>query len=199
MADTEEDETIESDDLETEDGEGDTETTEEEAPTAEELKELREKAAKVDDIEADNKQVYERLRKLGYDKDGKPIPKRKVEADTSVPALTPQDVLVLTKANVHEDDLETVMEYAAFKKITLSAALKDSTLKTILNGNEEVRKTAEATITRGGPRGTADVTGESLLQKAEQTGEVPTDTVGMNKIFLARQERRLNNRPKRRT
>lgn len=185
MADVEE-EALEPEELETPEGDEPEEVEEtNEDKIARLEKEKKDAEDRATDLDSKNKQLFERNKKLA----GKP-------AEVN---LSAQDVLVLTKANVHEDDLETVMEYASFKKLSLSDALKDSTLKSILDGNEDVRKTANATQVRGGARGTAEITGEAILQKAEQTGEVPETTEGMNKLFLARQERRLNNRPKRRT
>ncbi len=121
------------------------------------------------------------------------------QRDEALGGLKPIDVLVLTKAGVDADDIEEIAKWAKFNGTSISDALKDETLKIILERRADERKTAQATNTRGSARGTAEVTGETLLQKAEETGEVPETTEGMNKLFLARQQRRLNSAPKRRT
>lgn len=111
--------------------------------------------------------------------------------------LSARDALILAKANVTEEDLDTVLEWAKFKKLSVSDTLKDPTLKNILATKDEERKTALATQTRGGARGSAQLSGEDILAKAEQTGEVPDTTEGMQELFKARQARRLNRNPKR--
>lgn len=181
----EQEEEVIPEDLETQDGEESTETGSEEGeenpPTPEELKALREKAARADELEEKNKQLFERAKK----KEGA-VEKKAVDS------LTPKDALILAKANVHEDDLDEVLEWAAFKKIPVADALKDATLKTILSTRAEERVTAEATNTEGGGRGAAKPSGDDLLRKAESTGEVPDTTEGMNALFLARQARKTN-------
>lgn len=136
----------------------------------------REKKLRLDNEELTkkNKQLFERAKKNG----------------TKPTELTPKDALLLAKANVHEDDLETIIEFATFKKVPVADVLKDTTMQKILAGNAEERATAAAS-NRGGARGTSRVSGEDLLRKAETTGEVPDTTKGMNDLFLARQARKL--------
>lgn len=86
--------------------------------------------------------------------------------------LSPKDVLALAKANLHEDDLEEVIEFARFKKIEVTDALKNPTLKTILTEKAEFRKTADATTTGQQRRVATKVTDEALLDKASK-GEIP--------------------------
>lgn len=191
-----EDNEVDPNDPENKDGEPETTTPEGEGdgkpePTAAEI-ELKKQ---LDDSESKRAQLHERLKKQGLDDDGNPLPK----PAESQGNLTPMDVLVIQQAGVHMDDLEMVTEFAAFKKVSIADALKDETLKGIINTRTEERKTASATITgRGNARGTSDTSGEDLLRQAETTGEVPTTTEGMNKLFMARQQRRQNNaRPNR--
>ena len=149
----------------------------EETLTSEQIKALREKAAKAEELEKTNKQLFERA--------------KKAEANKPKPAdgLTPSDVLVLAKADVHQDDVSDLLEWAKFKKISVADALKSPTMKTMLADNAEKRKTDEATNTNGGPRGGSKVSGDDLLRKAERTGEVPTTAEGMAALAKARQDR----------
>lgn len=101
--------------------------------------------------------------------------------------LSGLDILAITRAQVHDDDIDTVMEFAKFKKISVADALKDPTVKSILATKAEERTTAEATQARPGARGSGEVSGEDILAKAKATGEVPDDDAGMQKLFLARQ------------
>lgn len=86
--------------------------------------------------------------------------------------LSQKDVLVLAKANIHEDDIEEVIEFAKFKKIPVSEALKNQTLKTILAEKEEHRKTANATNTGSQRRVVNKVTDEKLVSDLSE-GKVP--------------------------
>lgn len=113
--------------------------------------------------------------------------KPNVQAE-SPDGLSNKDVLFLAKADVHEDDMDELVEYAKFKKLPLSEAYKS--YKGVLDVKAEERRTAAAANTKGGPRGTSKVSGEDLLAKAETTGEVPTSTEGMQNLFLARQMRK---------
>lgn len=95
------------------------------------------------------------------------------EATTTSHDLSSKDTIALINAKVHEDDVDEVVEYASFKKISLAEALKSSVVKTLLAERVEQRSTADATSTGKTRSGQAKVTGESLLQKAKKTGEVP--------------------------
>lgn len=129
----------------------------------EEIAGLREKAAKADDLEDKNKKLFERVKK----------------AEARVPSkelgdLTNKDVLFLSKVDVHEEDLDTVLDWAKFKKISVADAHKE--MKTVLDVRAEQRRTAEATNTKGSPRGTSKVSGIDLLAQAQRGEAVePTD------------------------
>jgi hypothetical protein len=155
-----------------------TETPEE--LTAEQIAELKAKAAKADELEKKNKQLFERAKKAETEK-----------APLQEEGLSNRDVLYLAKADVHEDDVDEVLDWAKFKKISVAYAHKQ--LKATLDVRAEQRKSASASHTKGGARGTSKTTGEDLLRKAERTGEVPETAEGMNDLFLARQKRRLEN------
>lgn len=150
-----------------------TETTDQ--ITAEEFAALKEQAAKVEDLESKNKQLFERL-------------KKKDEPETSE-NLSTKDILALIEAKVSPDDYEEVSRVAKILGKQTHEALKDDTLKLILETRAEQRRTANATQTRGS-RGTTKVSGEDLLTKAEKTGEVPETDEGMQELFKARMARR---------
>lgn len=156
-------------------------TPEPETLTPEAIEELKAKAAKADELEAKNKQLFERAKKA---EEKKPEPTE---------GLTAKDALTLAKADIHEDDIEDVLSWAKFKNIPVADALKDPTMKTTLSIRAEERRSALATQTGSG-RGAQKVAGEDLLRKAELTGEVPDTAEGMNAIFEARQARRFPKR-----
>lgn len=121
------------------------------------------------DLESKNKQLFERTKKA-KPSDG----------------LTVMDGLTLAKADVHEEDLDTVTQWAKFKGVSVSEALKDKDLKVVLDTHQEERRTAQATTTGSG-RGSSKVTGEQLLDAARRTGEVPETDEGMAKLAAARE------------
>lgn len=147
----------------------------------EEIEELKKKA------EASS-QNFERLKKAEADlKEARE--KLKTSTSRPVETLSNKDILFLAKADVHEDDLDEVLEWSKFKKITVSEAHKQ--LKPSLDVKDEERKSANATQVRSGARGTSKVSGEDLLAKAERTGEVPDDQASMQAIFEARRAARF--------
>lgn len=165
---------VESQDLETETvEETDTNDTngEEQAETLtpEELKALREKAAKADELETKNKQLFERAKKAESNKD-----------------LSADDIISLT--GVPADDRERVRKWATTNGTSIADALADPDLKIILDTRAEERRTADATNTRSG-RGSSKVTGDDLLTKALTTGDVPESDEDMAKLVEARQAR----------
>jgi hypothetical protein len=145
----------------------------EEGDLAEELARVRKEN---EDLVEKNKKLYARVKK-------EDAPKAKE------PELSSKDLLFLAKANIHEESLDEVLEWARFKKVTVADAYNQ--LKSKLDADAEMRKTANVTQVRGGARGTSKVSGEDLLTKAQTTGEVPDSEEGMNAMFAARQAARF--------
>lgn len=162
--------------------------------TAEVVEETTEETPKLSDEEiADLKdkasvssQNFERAKKA--EAELKEAREKLKETNTSQEGLSNKDVLFLAKADIHEDDLDLVTEEARIKKMPVSEAYKF--LKPILDVKAEERKTASATQSRGGMRGASKVTGDDLVNKFEQTGDVPETNEGITAFYLARQARR---------
>lgn len=157
-----------------------TKETPEEKPQDEEKDKLKKQ---LEESESKRKQLFERLKEKETE-----VPSQKEEDFSN------KDILALVKADVAEEDMDEVIEFAKFKKLTVSEALKNQTLKSILSDKASERKTAAATQVRGGARGTSKVSGEDLLLKAERTGEIPDDDEGMQAIFKARLARKFPQR-----
>lgn len=102
--------------------------------------------------------------------------------------LSQKDVLYLAKADVHEEDLDSVLEWATLKKIPVSQAKTE--MQPILDKRTEERRTAAATNTKGGARGTSEVSGEDLLAQAQRGEEVEMTEENATKIFQARLARK---------
>lgn len=78
-------------------------------------------------------------------KDKKPPVDKKAD-DAS---MSTKDFYALNKANVPEEDVDDVLEYAKFKGISVQDALKSSVVKATLAEKSETRRTAQATNTKG--------------------------------------------------
>lgn len=153
----------------------------EEAPelSKEEIADLKAKAAKAEELEKTNRQLFERAKKAEAKK-----------PEVQEGSLTPKDYLALTRAGVTDEDFDEVVRVAKILGKPIAEALSDKTLKSILSERADERKTANATHTKGGARGTAKVSDEDVLSKAER-GEAVDD---MTAIFRARQQRILGKR-----
>src|SRR3990167_2280002 len=131
-----------------------------------------------EDLETLKTSKAEKEAKLGKDKE------KEVQ-------LSAKDALAFIEAKVSSEDYDEVIRIAKVLNITSSEALKDKTTQAILATRSEERRTAEATQTGRTQRGTSVQTGESLLERAESTGEVPEDEEGMKKMFQAKLARKL--------
>lgn len=146
-----------------------------ESISVEELADLKAKAAKADDLETKNKQLYERAKK----------------AETKAPSddISARDAVLLMQANVPAEDFDEVVQAALVLKKPLAEALKSSVVKTILAEKADERRTANATQTKAPARGASKVSGDDLLTKAMETNEVPDTDEGMAALAAARQAR----------
>lgn len=174
---TEEEETEEVDyDIDEEKGKTDTEEVEE---TAEE------KAARLEKENETLKNQKEHWRKKATE--GKPPvkPAAKPAETTADTALSSKDLYALMQANVPEDDIDEVVEYAKLKKISVSEALKTNVVKTILNDKAEERKVARATNTGPSKRGTVKLSEDALIDKANK-GDLPDSEEEMARLVRAR-------------
>lgn len=141
--------------------------------TAEELSELRAKAAKADELEEKNKQLFERVKK-GEQK----VPSKDSE-------IANKDILYLAKADINEDDVNEILEWSKFKKVSVKEA--HEALKPMLSVRNEQRKTAAATNTNTSARGGSKIDGATLLQNAS-AGKLPDDDAGIAALVAAEME-----------
>lgn len=100
--------------------------------------------------------------------------------------LTQKDWLVLAKADVHEDDIDDVVEYARFAKIDISKALSSTVIKSILAEKAEARKAEVASNIKGGKPG-AHKRSDADVYKDAQNGKMPKPgTPEAEALFRAR-------------
>lgn len=138
----------------------------------EQIADLKKKADERDELEKKNKQLFERVKK----------------AEGKSDALSNKDIIYLAKNDIHDEDVEEVLDLARLKKWDVKQA--HDYLKPLLDSRAEMRRTAQATQTRSA-RSVSKVSGEELLAKAERTGELPESEDGMAALAYARMVRKL--------
>ncbi len=105
--------------------------------------------------------------------------------DSQTGELSFKDGYALQQANVHIDNVDDVVDYAKFKGITVSEAVKTNYIKTLVRESAEERETAAAANTKSGRRGVKPDTGSELLNRAQKTGELPDDDKSMQALINA--------------
>ncbi len=127
----------------------------------EEIKALGDKASKLTKAE----EIAENQRIRAEKAEGK-LKNKPAAGDTAKneAELSPKDTIALIGAKVTDpEDIDEVIEYAQFKKISIADALKSNVIKTSLAEKEEKRKTAEATSTGNQRRSNTKIDGPTLV------------------------------------
>lgn len=96
--------------------------------------------------------------------------------------MSKRDLYALMNAKVHEEDVDEVSKWAKFKNITVTEALKDSVMKTLLRDKEEKRKMAQVANTSGGRPTTSKLSDEALLDKAQKGNIAESDIQRLWKV-----------------
>jgi hypothetical protein len=113
-------------------------------------------------------------------------PQAKPETYTTTQStLTVKDGFALAKANVNDDDIDEVLEYANFKKISVADALKSTVVKNLIAEKEEYRTSQNASTTTTARRATPKLTDDTILDNARQ-GKVDDSEEGIKRLFNAR-------------
>ncbi|MBP9759667.1 hypothetical protein KBD45_08300 [Candidatus Dojkabacteria bacterium] len=89
--------------------------------------------------------------------------------------LSTLDIIALSKADIVDEDIVEVLEYAKFKKISVSEALKSNVVKATLAEKKENRKAAEASNIGNGRRGISSTNDTEILNNARR-GNLPKET-----------------------
>lgn len=133
------------------------------------VEEVKSKLAKAEELANNYKIRAEKAERLAKEtKQIKPEVKQ-------VSNVSTQDVMALMKANVQEEDIPEIEDYAKFKKISISEALKSNTIKTFLAESQEKRNTSNATNTGNAKRSPAKITDNEIIEKAQKGQEVDTE------------------------
>lgn len=78
-------------------------------------------------------------------------------------------------SDVHDDDVETLMDLAKFKGISITEAKKDSYIMNYLRTKNEERATAQVSNTSKGKQGFSKISGQNLLNKVKQFNKSAND------------------------
>ena len=112
-----------------------------------------------------------------------------IESNKGQEGLANKDILYFAKADIHEDDIDTVLEWAKFKNIGVKEAHAE--LKAVLSTKEEERRSAQVTQTRGA-RGSTAPTAQDLIAKARK-GNLPEKDEDIEALAEAEMQMKLNN------
>lgn len=113
---------------------------------------------------------------------------KSVKAEAPTSSLSTVDILALSKANIEPEDIDEVLEWANFKKISVVEALNSSVLKATLAEKSEQRKSAQAVNTGATRRGTSSVSDDRLLADAEK-GIMPDSEADIARLARLRFKR----------
>lgn len=150
-----------------------------------ELNGLREKAL---DAEK-HKKAYED-QKIRNEKAEKALKEKESEKKEG---FSTKDFFALTKANVPEEDIDDVADYAKFKGISVQEALKSSVVKATLAEKAETRRVANAAQTRSTRSQNTAPDGNSVIEDIKSKGEDKVPESGSQEaeaLFWARRGRK---------
>lgn len=156
----------------------------------EEVTTPEEETETVESLTDKNKKLYARAKKAeGFvEVNGEWVkkPKAQTETTTVVPSqdgLSTKDVLFLAKADIHEDDMDEVLEWAKFKKVPVSEAYKQ--LKGVLEVKNEQRKTSATANISNARRSNSKVSDDTLIEKANK-GDLPESQDDIDRLMKAK-------------
>lgn len=99
--------------------------------------------------------------------------------------LSQKDFIALAKADIEDEDIDEVVEYATFKKISVSEALKSNMIKTLLSEKAEARKVANATNTGTTRKASSQASDDSLTSNFKK-GQLPDKDEDIERLIKAR-------------
>lgn len=147
--------------------------------------ELEDNEAEEETITIPKKKWTEALAKQEHWKKKANTSKPEVPATQSEHAISFKDSFALAKANVEEDDIEEIADYAKMKKISITEALKTNFVKNLLSEKTEYKKSQEASTTTNAKRGTPKITDDVILENARK-GKLGDSEEDIKALFRAR-------------
>lgn len=157
----------------------DLETTEEieSTETEESVEEVKARLAKAEELANNYKIRAEKAEKKAK------------ETHEVTDKLSSRDIISITNAKINEDDIDEVIDYAKFKKISVTEALKVPFIKTLLADKEETRNTANASNVSNARRGVTKISDETLIANAN-AGKLPDNDEDIARLIEAKAKRK---------
>lgn len=104
----------------------------------------------------------------------------KVETEPKNEGMSLKDIRALQ--DVHDDDVDELVEYAKFKKISISEAKKLPEMQALLSSKAEFRKSSEAANTGTSKRSSGKIPDDVLLSNASK-GVLPESDDDLKRLF----------------
>lgn len=136
--------------------------------------ELKDKLEKAEELANNYKIRAEKAEKLS-----------KQKAPTDPNALASKDLVAIMNAKVPEEDIDEVVEYAKYRKTSISEILKDPIMKATLDLRAEERNTASAVNTTTSRRSSSRVPDDVLLSNASK-GKFPESDTEIARLMKAK-------------
>jgi hypothetical protein len=140
--------------------------------------------------EEERKRILEEAQKAKELAENYKIRAEKAESRTKEVKETPKndltylDTIALVKADVSDEDISDIMDYASIKKISVAEALKSSVVKSLLAERKEERQTAEVTSESAKRPGQTSRSASELLHDAS-TGQLPKSDEDIERLVEA--------------
>lgn len=153
----------------------DSTNTDTDESSEESVEDIRARLAKAEELANNYKIRAEKAEKKSKDA---PVQRTSSQKDEG---LSTMDIIALSKANLEQEDMAEVLDFAKYKGITVSEALKSNQIKATLQLNAELRNTAAATNTGGAKRSSGKVSDEALMSSASK-GNIPENDDEMDRL-----------------
>jgi predicted XRE-type DNA-binding protein len=138
------------------------------------------KAEKAEELANNYKIRAEKAEKLAKTVKSEPVKKQDSQTAGN---LNQKDFLYVAKADIHEDDIDEVLNYASKNGISVKEA--HEYLKPILNVHAEQRMTASAANVGSAKRSSSKTPDDVILSKAAK-GELPENDADLERLIKLR-------------
>lgn len=116
--------------------------------------------------------------------------KSKTAPSVATNGLSTADIIALTRANIEDEDIDEVIDYAKYRKISVSEALKSTVVKATLSEKAEERKSAQAVYTGSGTRRAGGSISDERLMADAQKGIMPDSEADLARLTILRMKNR---------
>jgi hypothetical protein len=140
------------------------------------------------DEEAEKLKQIAENQKIRAEKAEKELKKLKGEKSVTKPDYTLADIRALS--DVHDDEVERITEWAKFKGVSIAEAKKDTVMQAYIAEQKEKRRTANATNTESGARGSAKISDDRLYEDFK-SGKLPKTDEDMTRLAEIRLAKKM--------